>query len=53
MPVETIRWEGDHVRMIDQTRLPAEKCEIEIRTVPEMVEAIRSLRIRGAPVGRL
>ncbi|MGH7564010.1 MAG: S-methyl-5-thioribose-1-phosphate isomerase [Gemmatimonadota bacterium] len=49
MPVETIRWEGDHVRMIDQTRLPAEKIEIDIRTVPEMVEAIRSLRIRGAP----
>ncbi|MGH7558958.1 MAG: S-methyl-5-thioribose-1-phosphate isomerase [Gemmatimonadota bacterium] len=49
MPVETIRWEGDHVRMIDQTRLPAERLEIEIRTVPEMVEAIRSLRIRGAP----
>ena len=49
MAVETIRWMGDHVRMIDQTRLPAEKVEIEIRTVPEMVEAIRSLRIRGAP----
>ena len=49
MPVETIRWMGDHVRMIDQTRLPAEKVEIEIRTVPEMVESIRSLRIRGAP----
>ena len=49
MPVETIRWEGDHVRMIDQTRLPTEKIEIGIRTVPEMVEAIRSLRIRGAP----
>ena len=49
MPVETIRWEGDHVRMIDQTRLPAARVEIEIRTVSEMVEAIRSLRIRGAP----
>ena len=49
MAIETIRWEGDHVRMIDQTRLPAKKVEIEIRTVPEMVEAIRSLRIRGAP----
>jgi methylthioribose-1-phosphate isomerase len=49
MSVETIRWEGDHVRMIDQTRLPAEKVEIEIRTAPEMLEAIRSLRIRGAP----
>ncbi|HUP01969.1 MAG TPA: S-methyl-5-thioribose-1-phosphate isomerase [Gemmatimonadota bacterium] len=49
MAIETIRWEGDHVRMIDQTRLPAEKVEIEVRTVAEMVEAIQSLRIRGAP----
>jgi methylthioribose-1-phosphate isomerase len=49
VPIETISWQGDHVRMIDQTRLPAEKVEIEVRTVPEMVEAIRSLRIRGAP----
>src|SRR5688572_31614464 len=35
--------------MIDQTRLPNERVDIEIRTVPEMVEAIRMLRIRGAP----
>lgn len=47
--IETLSWQGDHVRMIDQTRLPAEKVEIEIRTVPEMVEAIRALRVRGAP----
>ncbi len=49
MAIETIRWQGDHVRMIDQTRLPVERVEIDVRTVPEMVEAIRSLRIRGAP----
>ncbi len=49
MPVDTISWQGDHVRMIDQTRLPAERVDIEIRTVPEMVEAIRALRVRGAP----
>src|SRR5687768_2338749 len=35
--------------MIDQTRLPTERVDIEIRTVPEMVEAIKMLRIRGAP----
>jgi len=49
MPIETISWQGDHVRMIDQTRLPNERVDIEIRTVLEMVEAIRKLRIRGAP----
>jgi methylthioribose-1-phosphate isomerase len=49
VPIETISWQGDHVRMIDQTRLPNERVDIAIRTVPAMVEAIRSLRIRGAP----
>ena len=49
MGIEPVRWEGDHVRLLDQTRLPAEKVEIEIRTVPEMVEAIQRLRVRGAP----
>ncbi len=49
MTIDTISWQGDHVRMIDQTKLPEERVEIEIRTVPEMVEAIQALRIRGAP----
>ena len=35
VPIDTISWQGDHVRMIDQTRLPNERVEIEIRTVPE------------------
>lgn len=49
MAIETLSWRGDAVRMIDQTRLPNERVEIDVRTVPEMVEAIRALRIRGAP----
>ena len=49
MAIDTISWQGDHVRMIDQTRLPNERVDIEIRTVPQMVEAIKTLRIRGAP----
>ncbi|MFN2421838.1 MAG: S-methyl-5-thioribose-1-phosphate isomerase [Gemmatimonadota bacterium] len=48
-PVQPIAWRGDRVRLIDQTRLPTEKVEIDIQTVDEMVEAIRSLRVRGAP----
>ena len=35
--------------MIDQTRLPGELVISEVRTVEEMAEAIRALRIRGAP----
>lgn len=50
--IPTLRWIGDidgHLRMIDQTLLPTELAEIDCRTTPEVWEAIRSLRVRGAP----
>jgi methylthioribose-1-phosphate isomerase len=49
MPVPTIQWEDDAVRIIDQTRLPLEKTFITIGTAKEMWEAIKVLKIRGAP----
>ena len=50
--VETLRWEGDaagHVRMVEQTLLPRTSTVIDVRTVDEMVAAIRRLAVRGAP----
>jgi len=52
MPVPTIEWVGDvsgHARMIDQTLLPNEYTLIDIRDVEAMWEAIKVLRVRGAP----
>jgi methylthioribose-1-phosphate isomerase len=37
------------LRVLDQTRLPAEVVYRDLRTVYEVIEAIRSLRVRGAP----
>lgn len=48
----TLRWVGDidgHLRMIDQTLLPSEFVEIDCRNTEQVWEAIRSLRVRGAP----
>ena len=45
----TIAWEDNHVVMIDQTRLPGELILHRCDTVEQMAEAIRSLRVRGAP----
>lgn len=49
----TLTWIGDaatgHLQMIDQTRLPVELVEIDCRTVPAVWEAIKMLRVRGAP----
>jgi methylthioribose-1-phosphate isomerase len=49
MPVPTIAWEGEAVRIIDQTALPLEKKFLDLRTREQMWEAIRSLQVRGAP----
>jgi methylthioribose-1-phosphate isomerase len=49
MAVKTIQWKGEHVRIIDQTCLPEKLTYIPLRTVDEMAEAIRTLRVRGAP----
>lgn len=41
--------EGDALRIIDQTLLPAETKYIDLRDGEEMWEAIYALRVRGAP----
>jgi methylthioribose-1-phosphate isomerase len=48
----TLHWCGDidgHLVLIDQTLLPVELREIECRSAELVWEAIRSLRVRGAP----
>lgn len=47
--VQTLEWVGDALRLIDQTLLPAREVFIDIRTQEAMWEAIRTLRVRGAP----
>ena len=49
--VQNIRYDkaAERLYIIDQTLLPNEEKEIELRTVEEMIEAIKKLRIRGAP----
>src|SRR5260370_18013096 len=51
-PYYTVGWVGDqqgHLRMIDQTLLPSQFVWLECRSVDVLWEAIRSLRVRGAP----
>ncbi|MES2792446.1 MAG: S-methyl-5-thioribose-1-phosphate isomerase, partial [Planctomycetota bacterium] len=48
----TMTWLGDAsgtLRLIDQTLLPVEYLENELKEVAQVFEAIRSLRVRGAP----
>ena len=46
----TVDWSpAGAVRLIDQTRLPGEEVYIECRTIEEVAEAIRTMKVRGAP----
>lgn len=48
-PIETITWEGEMVRLIDQTLLPNEIRYLKIDDTERIREAIQVLRVRGAP----
>ncbi|MEO8090924.1 MAG: S-methyl-5-thioribose-1-phosphate isomerase [Gemmatimonadales bacterium] len=52
MPIPTpIAWTGNHaVRILDQTLLPGEETYLELDSVDAVAEAIRTLRVRGAPL---
>ncbi|OHB55732.1 MAG: S-methyl-5-thioribose-1-phosphate isomerase [Planctomycetes bacterium GWF2_50_10] len=52
MQVKTLKWVGGvdgFLRLIDQRRLPGEVAYIECRDVDTLVEAIKTLAVRGAP----
>lgn len=48
--IRSIEWLGDRVRFIDQTTLPLQEEYIETSDVHVISDAIRALKIRGAPL---
>jgi methylthioribose-1-phosphate isomerase len=51
MRMKTVEWDGEKnvVKLIDQTLLPKGYEIVECREVDELIEAIKSLKVRGAP----
>ena len=47
--IQSIEWRGDHLRILDQTYLPKREVYSDIRDVGRVWEAIKKLRVRGAP----
>jgi methylthioribose-1-phosphate isomerase len=45
----SLTWTEGSVVVVDQRKLPREMALLQIRTVDEMIGAIRTLAIRGAP----
>jgi len=47
--IKCIEWNGDHLRIIDQTRIPGKLTYIDLFTAEEVYQSIRRLSVRGAP----
>jgi methylthioribose-1-phosphate isomerase len=47
--IRAVLWQGDHLRLLDQRRLPFEETHIDCRSAAEVAQAIRDLAVRGAP----
>lgn len=47
--VRPIEWNADHLRVLDQTLLPLREEYLELRSVNDVIHAIQSLAVRGAP----
>ena len=48
-PVRPLRFEDDALVLLDQTLLPGEEKWIRLTTPEQVIEAIQTLRVRGAP----
>ena len=44
-----ISWENETLHILDQTKLPANEVVLKLTNYEEVIEAIQSLRVRGAP----
>src|SRR5881394_3233023 len=45
-----LRWDGRRLHVLDQTLLPAREQEIELDGAGAVVDALRRLAVRGAPL---
>jgi methylthioribose-1-phosphate isomerase len=48
--MRTIEWRRGKVVTIDQTRLPGETAMLELKSCEDVAEAIKQMKIRGAPL---
>jgi len=47
--IRAVQWQGDHLRLLDQRRLPHEECWADCRDAAAVTRAIGDLVVRGAP----
>lgn len=47
--LRAVQWRGDHLRLLDQRKLPFDEQWLDRHTAGEVAQAIRDLVVRGAP----
>src|SRR5690348_10018392 len=47
--IRAVQWRDDHLRLLDQRRLPHEDIWLDCRSADDVAQAIRDLVVRGAP----
>lgn len=47
--IRPIQWEDGTLKLLDQTRLPLEQVTVEVEDYRGAIDAIREMRVRGAP----
>ena len=47
--IRPIQWANGTLRLLDQTRLPSEEVTLEVHGYLEAIDAIKEMRVRGAP----
>jgi len=45
-----LRWDGESLHILDQTRLPAEEVVLTLHGAEDTVDAVKRLAVRGAPL---
>src|SRR5439155_25151421 len=48
--LEPVRWKNGALEAIDTTKLPSRLVYVRMRTVDQVCAAIRSMKVRGAPL---
>ena len=49
MRIKTIEWKDNAIRIVDQTMLPAKFVHLDIKDLKTLWQAIKELKVRGAP----
>lgn len=47
--IQSVRWDGEKVILLDQTKLPTETVYVENHTIEDVWESIKTMKVRGAP----